>query len=112
MPENSLGTNIAVGIVAGFAVAAGALVVVNTPTPISADEWQDYVQMVDYEIKKTGGTTIKNVKGREDLTKRFNQKILERPVQESTVELREKTYTKEEYEALRADLIQKSDKAI
>lgn len=79
-------------------------------TPMTPEEWQAYVKMIDYEAKQKGGIVIEGARGREDLINKLNDEILARPVDEKVI-LGDEALTKDEYEALRAGLIDKFEKS-
>ena len=88
------------------AAAAGAFVLKDNS--MSYDEYQAYIDMVNYEITRSGGKmTIENVHGRNDFIEKLNRKIEQREIVEPSAQIGGERLTKKEYKTLRNGLLKK-----
>lgn len=93
----------------GAAVVIGGLYTFDfNGDPMTYEEWQSYVKMIDYEVDQAGGSLTIESKGGDYLDALHDQ-ILDRKVDEKVV-IDGAELTTDEYEALRAGLIEKVTK--
>lgn len=112
---NTLGTvGIGAAIIVG-AITSGIILqdkLQPTPPEVSVGKFdtyqdiQDFIDVISYEAEMAGGSmTIKNVNGK--ILTKLKDKIAKRPVVERTVEINGRVLNKNQYQALRDEMVNK-----
>ncbi len=100
-------TKIIAGIGVATTMVGGVLTYPITPGPISPQDWQTLSTVYSYEIKQMGGVNFTNIK-KDNILAELNKKIKNRK-QTTDVKINGRMITAQDYDLLRADLINKTE---
>jgi hypothetical protein len=93
---------IATGIGVGAVIGAGAigLNMPASPDYLSLSEYQEFIEVINYEASISGGITLEGVDNT-NVAQKLAEKLTEREIKEDKVVLDGKEYTKQQYKSHR-----------